>query len=216
MAKSLTTLIVLVVIGASILLIYFSKDSYKLLPINENDPLVSNRSNFQNWREFGSPYGNFKVLLPSLPQHVADKIPDPLTKENRQFDMYAAADENGTAYMINTIIFPNAVDDKDVEDVLRKVINDMLERKKENKLKKANMENFRDFRSLDFAYENGDVTVAGKAFLQGKTLYVLSMVDKTGSFKNSEFDFFVNSFEAFDGSQKIPKPSSKTSKLQKK
>lgn len=196
MTKTLTILIALLVLIGSFLVVRYAKESYKILPIDEQNPLLAQPTNFQNWREFSSPYGNFKVLLPSLPQHVTDKIADPITKEPRKFDMFATSDESGTVYAINTTTFPNKIEDKDVEEVLRAVLNDMLQRNKANKLKSSTMGKFRNFRSLDFAFDNGEVTVSGKAFLHENTLYVLSMVDKTKAFKSAEFDFFVNSFDA--------------------
>lgn len=213
MTRTLSILIALLVLLGSFLVIRYAKDSYKILPIDEKNPLTDASSNFLNWREFRSPEGTFKVLLPSLPQHVADKVADPITREPRKFDMYATADENGTVYMISTTSFPNKVGDKNVEEVLRSVVNDMLERNKENKLKSAKLGSFRKSQSLDFALENADVTVAGKAFLQGNTMYVLSMLDKTASFKTAEFDFFVNSFDFDKVNEKAPPSEQKSQKV---
>lgn len=207
MTRTLSILLALLVLIGSFLVIRYAKDSYKILPINEKNPLIGGQGNFQDWREFSSPSGSFKILLPSIPQHVTDKITDPVTKEPRKFDMFAVADDNGTAYMVNAITFPEKIDEKDAEDVLRNVVNDMLKRNKENKLKMADMGKFRDFRSLDFVFENNEITVAGKAFLHDKTLYVLSMVDRTNAFKNAEFDFFVNSFDASRTPTSIPAPA---------
>lgn len=210
MSKTIIALIIFLVLLGSYLVIRYAKDSYKILPIKETNPLTTDSSNFINWRVFEAPEGNFKASFPTLPQHVTDKVADPITKEPRKFDMFASADENGTAYMISVTSFPDSVGEENIEPVLRSVVNDMLQRNKDNKLKMANLGTFRKHRSLDFSLDNGQITIAGKAFLIGNTMYVLSTIDKTDSFKAQEFDFFVNSFERLNPNDKrsIPKPKS--------
>lgn len=212
MTRTITVLIVLLVLISAFLVIRYAKDSYKILPIDEQNPLTADSSNFLNWREFQPQVGNFKALFPTLPQHITDKVADPLTKEPRKFDMYVSADENGTAYTASITTFPNEIDEKNVEVVLRSVVDNILKRNKDNKLKYANIGNFHQHHSLDFSVDNGKVTIAGKAFLVGNTMYVLSILDKTASFKKQEFDFFTNSFDIVNPNEKlIPKP--KTEKI---
>lgn len=207
MSRILSILLALIVLVGSFLVIRYAKDSYKVLPINEKNPLLAQSSNFEEWREFSHPDGLFKALLPSLPQHVTDKISDPITKEPRKYDIFAAADEHGTAYVINIITFPNKMETKDIENAMLSVVNDMLIRNKENKLTMTKMGKLRNLRSLDFTLENGEVTIAGKVIFHDNTLYVLSMVDKTNAFKTKEFDFFVNSFDINDSNKKLPDSS---------
>lgn len=195
MSKSFLIVLALIVLIGSYLVTRNAKESYKVLPIDEQNPLQTGGSDLQKWREFTNAEGKFKVLLPILPQHVTDKINDPVTQEPRKFDMFAAADENGTAYVVSMITLPNKIDSKDIEKALRNVVNDMLARNKSNKLKVAKLGVFQGANALDFAFENGDVTVVGKAILRGTTIYILSMVGKTEAYSGKEFDFFVNSFE---------------------
>lgn len=197
MSRMLTILIAILVLVSSFLVIRYAKDSYKLLPFDEQNPLKQT-SNFQDWKEFNQTDGTFNALFPALPQHVTDKIEDPITKEPRKYDMYAAADENGTGFIISTITFPDKVDDKDSDVILRSAVNDVLARNKENKLKMTKAGTFHNSNSLDFALENKQVTVAGKAILHNNILYVLSMADKTNDFNVDELNFFVNSFHILD------------------
>lgn len=208
MSRMLTILIAILVLLGSFLVIRYAKDSYKILPFNEKNPLNA-KSNFLDWKEFNQTDGTFKALFPVLPQRVTDKIADPLTSEPRKYDMYAAVDELGTGFIISTITFPTKVDSRDVETVLRSAVNDMLERNKDNKLKMTKIGKFSGADSLDFALENSQVTIAGKAILHNNILYVLSMADKTGDFNANELNFFVNSFHIIEGveSQKPPKPA---------
>lgn len=193
MSKIMTVLIAILVLIGSFLVIRNVKDSYKVLPIDEKNPLKS-ISNFQNWKQVDQTDRTFDALFPAHPQHVIDKIPDPITKEPRKYDMYAAADEHGTGFIISTITFPEKVDDKDIDAMLKRAVNDVLERNKENKLKMTKAGKFQNSDSLDFVLENKEVRVAGKVILHNNILYVLSMADKTDDFSSDELDFFVNSF----------------------
>jgi hypothetical protein len=161
-------------------------------------------THYETWREFTSPVGDFKVLVPNLPQHATDKIIDPQTKEPRKFDMYVSAKEDGTIFMISAISFPTAADERTNERLLTSVINDMLARNVDNKLKMMQAGKFRHFQTMDFAIENNDVILGGKAFVHDKTLYVLSVVSKQGTLNSKDFDFFVNSFDVVSPPNKTP------------
>jgi hypothetical protein len=220
MTRLTTILIAILVLIGSFLFIRYIKDSYRLLPFNEKNPLDagSNKplSNFLNWKEFNHTDGTFTALFPVLPQHVTDKIADPITKESRKYDMYAAADENGTGYLVSTTTFPEKIDPKNVEIVLRSAVNDMLSRNKDNKLKITKAGKFNDSDSLDFALENNQVKVAGKAIIHDNILYVLSMADQSADFNNEELTFFINSFQILEkdiNSQNPKSPPSKSNKM---
>lgn len=206
MSRTLSILIAAIVLLGAFLFFRNMSNSHKtdiVVPTNQhlsegaNDPSLGMKqiSHYENWKEFTSQTGNFKVLFPILPQHATDKILDPKTREPRKYDMYVAANEAGTVFMISAITFPNGIDEKDEEDLLSGVVNDMLARNKDNQLKMMQKGNFRSFRSTDFSIENGDITLGGKAFIKGNTLYVLSVIAKHGSFDGRDFDFFVNSFD---------------------
>jgi hypothetical protein len=196
MAKVLSILILLAVIAGTFFAVKYSKDSYELLPINQQEPMKEWEEdlahNFQNWHEFTPPAGSFKVLLPGLPQHATEN------NATRKYDMYATTDDKGRAYMINAITFPINPKPGEEGQVLKDAVNDMIERSKENKLRMMQPGKLRQFDTLDFALENGEVTVSGKAFFHGNTLYILSMIDKTDQFNDKVLSFFINSFSAED------------------
>lgn len=201
MSRTISLLILLMVIVAAFLMLRNTKDSYKLLPdLNDKEAEVlagdsTSEKGFENWHEFASPKGDFKVLLPVLPQHATDKITDPKTKEQRKYDMFVSAKDDGTVFMISMITFPAKIEPVNVESTLTSVVNDMLARNKENKLKMMQGGKFRDNDALDFSIENTDVSVTGKAFIKHDILYILSELTKDGKFNQTEFDFFVNSFD---------------------
>jgi len=159
---------------------------------------------FQNWREFSSQAGHFKVMLPRVPQHVTDKITDPKTKEPRKYDTFVAGDENGPAYMISAITNTKGDNEEASEDTLKQIVNEMLARNKDNKLNKMELNRFREFKALDFSMTNGEIIIAGKVFSHGDTVYVLSMINKSKAYNPQELDFFINSFDVLNSGVTAP------------
>lgn len=200
MSRMLTILIAILVLLGSFLVIRYAKDSYKTLPLDEKKSL-NPPPNFQEWKEFNQTDGTFVAMFPVLPQHVTDKIPDPITNEPRKYDMYAAVSDQGTGFIISTITFPEKVKEN-IESILRSSVNDMLTRNKENKLKMTKLGKFFGSDSLDFSLENNEITVAGKVILKDNMLYVLSMADKTDEFNLEKLNFFINSFHIRDENNK--------------
>ena len=213
MSRALSILILAIIVLGAYLLVKYVQDLYRVPPVTEVQTQVPTSAatpsavtevdpNYESWKEFTSPTGQFKVLLPILPQHATDKIADPKTKEPRKYDMYVAAKNDGTVFMISAITFPSGIAEKDSEALLTNVVNDMLARNKDNVLKMKQASAFRNFKALDFSIENGDIILGGKAFVHNNTLYVLNMVSKHGTFNLNEFNFFVNSFDVVPGGEK--------------
>lgn len=198
MPKPLTLLIGIVIVIVASLLLYNLKDSYKLLPVNENQPdLTTENAPFKirDWRQFSPPEKEFRVLLPALPQHAIDTIPDPKTNELRKYETFVSADDDGKAYMISAITFPNELTDDQLENTLQSVIDDMLARNKDNKLHSKEFGLVGDRKSLDFTIANGETFIAGKMFSQGNIVYVLSVLTNKGQYDPKDLDYFVNSFK---------------------
>ena len=202
MSRPLLILIVLIAILASFFVFKNVKNSNDNLPVGIH-PIPSTTVptaqgagfEFEKWHEFTAPDGNFQVLLPSLPQHATDKIQDQKTKELRKFDMFVSTKNDGTVFMISMITFPSKIDEKAYDEVLANIVNDMLTKNKDNKLRMKEINNFHDIKALDFAIDNNGITIGGKAFIRQNTLYVLSMIVQGDNFNKQEFDFFVNSFD---------------------
>lgn len=158
-------------------------------------------ANLHNWREFTSLKKNFKIFLPALPQHLADKVPDPATGEIRKYDTYLAAGDNGTAFMVNTITLSHKLDLKKADEALKNVVDEIISRNKANKLNEAKPGKFREYPALDFSINSNDTVITGKVFTDGNTIYILSMIAEPSRVKNDDMALFVNSFELLDGNK---------------
>lgn len=155
---------------------------------------------FNGWHEFIPPNGKFKASFPSLPQHATQKLEDPKSKESRQYEMYVSEMENGTIFMISLITMLDPQKGKIDEEVLKTVINDIVSTNPNSKVKQMKMGTYLDNPAMDFSVENGVVTIDGKAFIIGNTLYLLTSAAKIDSYKPNEFNYFLKSF-------KLTKPS---------
>ena len=207
MSKTLTLLAALFVVIAVFLMMrnYNNDSSHSILtsqPMLEADAGSKDTSNFHEWREYSFKPEHFKVLLPSLPQHVSDKIADPKTKEMRKYETFASAADNGAAFMVNAISFSTLEEAEAGEETLKDIVNEMLTRNKENKLNEMKKTTFHGLNALDFSFNNENLLIEGKVFAYGKTMYILSMINKKEAFNKKELDFFINSFDFVD--EKLP------------
>jgi hypothetical protein len=210
MSRSLTLLAALLLLTAILLILrnYETNDdkdiNLKPTPIsNSSASAQKNDSNFHQWHEFTSETSNFKVLLPSLPQHVSDTVLDSKTKELRKFDTFALAEDNGSSFIINAITFDPNHEVKADEESFKGAVDDMITRNKDNKINSLKMGSFRGMPALDFslnneAMTNEAMTIEGKVFAHGNKMYILSMIHSKGTFNKKEFDFFINSFDFID------------------
>ena len=80
-------------------------------------------------------------------------------------------------------------------EFLQNLIKEMLTTNPKNQIKDLKTSEWHKGKAVDFDLENEGASVNGKAFIEGDTVYVLS-VATTPEFANpQEFNFFVNSFQ---------------------
>lgn len=159
------------------------------------DAAVKSDIDLQKWKEFSPPSNKFKVLFPAVPQHAQEKLQDPNTKENRQYEMYVSEKDDGTIFMISAITMLDNTNPKIDDTVLKNVINDLLASNPKNKVNKIEKGTYKGNSSLEFSIRNDQVNIDGRAFLVGNTLYILTSAAKIENYHKPEFDLFANSFE---------------------
>ena len=152
------------------------------------------------WKKFTSVNNEFSVLLPTLPQHVQEKVTLPNGKGAIEYHMYLSQEKDGTTLMISMIQYPQAFDTSKPDLLLENVMKEMASGSTTNELQNVEKGAFQSFPALDFSIENKDFSLRCKAFLHNKTLYVLSVIDRTAAGDiNAVFDKFMNSFELLNG-----------------
>ncbi len=173
-----------------------SAEASLLKPDQQNTtlkPLV-NHSRMQSWKEFSSPSGDFKVRLPSSPQHIIDEIFDKNANESHKYQTFISTGDGGYVFMISVITYPRGLEDDQLEKTLKDSVKEMIVRNKANVLKEMNLSQFQNRKSLDFSLLNGEMLVSGKVFAKGNNLYMLSMINRANEFNAEELAYFLNSF----------------------
>lgn len=199
-------LIILIAILLSILAVKSLKTSYRILPIQQAKKVDT--VPFSDWHNFKAPTGKFSVRLPVLPQHATQTVVDPKTKESRFYDMYVAQTEDNRVFMISLITFSG--DGKETSEILQKtIVNDMLASNPKNQLRSMRVGDFHNFKSLDFSIENPDMTLVGKTFMNGPTLYLLTTIFNAHNFNAQDFDYFTDSFKLLTPEESKPAPALK-------
>ena len=198
MSKVLPLFILLIAVICAVLTIQYFKITGKHLrstpPMGmETAQNVANLK-LQEWHEFTAPSGQFKVLLPALPQHAADVFNDPKTKKMHKYNMYFSKKENGSIFMISLITFLDQTSQKNDKQLLIDVVQNMLVIDSTKKVVSMKDGKYLDYQSLDFSIENGTAKLNGRAFFIDNTLFILSSVSEIENYSNTEFEFFINSF----------------------
>lgn len=176
------------------MMLYEAKDTYKILPVSEevNPPL----SQYADWTEYTAE-GKFKVLLPVVPQHATESLAQP---EPRVYNMYVSEMADGTIFMISQIRFLGGIE-RTPQNLLSDIMRDMLKSNPDNELKDVNADVFQGFHAMDFSIVSPQREMLTKAFVKGKTLYVMTMIAKNAEARRSDFETFVNSFQLLDDRQ---------------
>jgi hypothetical protein len=147
-----------------------------------------------DWKEFNPNNGKFTVFLPTLPQHASDAVPLPTGQGFIKYDMYLSQERDGTVFMISMIQYPNDFDTTNAQSLLDNVMKELMGGNVHNKLKTSQKGMFKEFPCIDFLIENNEILIRSKAFLVNKTLYVLTLIDKTPIDVEGHFKQY---FEAF-------------------
>jgi len=150
---------------------------------------------FEGWQEYNSPALKFKVFLPGQPQYTTETLPIPNTPFSLYYHLYVAEEGDGTTLMVSIIRYPDGIDTSNKEPLLKNVMNEMVTSDPGNSLRSLEIGTFRGYQSLDFKIENSDVLIINKAFMVAKDLFLLTLIDKTGNFREAEFSYFIDSFQ---------------------
>lgn len=148
-----------------------------------------------DWKLFRSVDGQFSVSLPVLPQHASEAVPLGTGHGSIKYDMYLSQDRNGATFMISQIQYPLDFETPNVAELLANVATEVLKGNSNNKLKNQKNGLFQSHPSLDFVIENNDVVIIAKAIFDGRTMYVLTLIDRANENIEKIFDRFINSFQ---------------------
>lgn len=153
---------------------------------NVADAATLTQSSVQ-WQEFIAPEKTFKVLFPSKPAFISEKNP----QENLIYNAYISEANKNEFYSIMLI----TMDDKaNNSDRLNQALKKMISSNPHERVKKQTSSKFKNKDAVDFIIEADNRITQGKAFVEGRTLYILSTVASAENYNEEKFNYFVNSF----------------------
>lgn len=199
MGRLLMYLIMAAVLLVGVMLIRFSAELYRGLPADLDTPpeVVP----FEDWREYVSAVGSFKVLLPVLPQHASEQLAVPDTTYFLEYNMYVAEENDGTTYLISLIRYPDELNTDNHAAMLENVMNEMVAANPTNELSSAGFVEYLGFNALAFKIVSPETVVNSRAFVNGKEMYLLTVIDKTGGYKEGDFEYFLENFVLIEGGE---------------
>lgn len=202
MSRFLSILLVIAVLVLGWLFFFNRSDTHQAL--KEGTVSSSASPNYASWHDYKAPKGQFRALLPNLPQHAANTKIDEESQESRDYEMYLAEDDQGAAFSINTITFTDKPKEALNDAFLEKTINDMLSSSAAGSEKSIKLVPYKKGKAVVFSVENEKGFMVGKAFFVGKTLYVLTSINTQENKKPQDIEFFFNSFELNPNDQQEP------------
>jgi len=186
--------IAIVALSAFLFMRYMQQNNPSSKPIGSETAAGITPPEFSSWREFFSPTGHFRVLLPTLPQHAKDNIVDSKTHESHKHDTFVSVSvEKAEVFMVSIIKYPQPISPDVLKETLQSVVDDVLNRNKENKLESMTMNDFKGHKALDFVILNNDSRIVGKVFADKATIYLLSLVTKESPYESKDYDYFIDS-----------------------
>lgn len=203
MARLLMILLVVLIFLGGVMIIKYAPYTYKGLPVAVDKPLESRP--FQDWREFISAIGRFKVQFPAEPQSADEELPVPDSQLVLKYNMYVSEEQGGGTFMVSLITYPEGLDTSKQENMLENVMNEMVKANPENRLRSLEFHDFQGHTALDFLIESPEVIINSRSFVVDKRLYLLTVIAKTKQYSADKFLYFINSFEFIE--KAAPGPS---------
>lgn len=148
----------------------------------------------KKWQEFNSTAGQFKVLFPTQPTHETESDVIPGTELTYTMDTYTSEEENGSAYIVSSILYSDDLDSANPNDVLEGALNGMVTSDENNVLVSSEFEYFLGNLAINFLIQNEQVYMRGKTILKGRRLYQALFAYESQNYSDLDYENFINSF----------------------
>ena len=82
-----------------------------------------------------------------------------------------------------------------MDSILENVMNEMVVANPQARLKRLEFKDYEGYRALDFLIETPNIYIESRAFLAGRNLYLLTLIDKLDTYEEIDFQYFRDSFQ---------------------
>lgn len=161
----------------------------------------------EDWKKFSSTQNGFTVDLPTIPDHVSQKVDIPQTDLSIKYDTYISEPSESVVYVISVWYYPAEIDMSKPEVNLQDGFGGMLSALPGSQVLKMEIGEIKgDFKALDFLVKHEDVFFQGKLILVYNTLYQVFSVYKENMDVKQNYDRFIDSFNLVNPGQNKPAP----------
>jgi hypothetical protein len=152
---------------------------------------------YANWKEYRPQNDRFEVRFPTYPQHTtaSDSARFGTSQDVVRYDIYLSQGRGGSSFLISMLGYPESFDLAKDDMLFDAVAKDMLSSNPNSVMIDPKKGIFHSRPSYDFTIQTPQFTTKSRAFLDGKTLYVLTVMDKSPEYLNEEFEMFTSSFK---------------------
>lgn len=146
------------------------------------------------WQDFHSTTGSCSVKLPSMPEHISEKIKMPDSQYELKYDAYISDHNKSSVYMLLVAQYPDYVDQSYAQSSLEGFLNGILSYNPANQLIFADLTLVNGNEALDFFIRAGAVYFRGRAMLIKNSLYLMAMECEAPAYDEAQYNSFVSSF----------------------
>ncbi|NGX30697.1 MAG: hypothetical protein K940chlam8_00046 [Chlamydiae bacterium] len=158
-------------------------------------PQAPQKKQSQEWQEFMSVIGEYKVSFPSPPQHISEVVKIKDTDVSIRYDAYIAQSGVDALCMVLIAQYPKSVMTEHPEDGLKAFLHGILSQSQEAELMSLEMTQVQGFTAVDFLINNQGVYLKGRALMVDNVLYLIAMEGHHTQFSNTDYMKFMNSFQ---------------------
>jgi hypothetical protein len=153
------------------------------------------KENYNHWKKFHSVPGKCTIAFPSVPEHVKQTMKLEEDNYNMQYDVYVSTEgEKQAVFMVLIAQYPPYVNESCAELSLECFLNGILTQHPNNQLVFADLIEFQGHKGMDFFIKTKGMFFKGRVVMAGSNLYLVAMECDESSYKDHQFNYFINSF----------------------
>lgn len=151
----------------------------------------------EDWKEFNSIEGKFKVIFPKFPSHETENIDIKNVKNQPKMELYTSEQSDDIAYLVSYIPYSNEFDFSNPKTSLENSVNGSLQNLEGGKLVSSSFSKYSNYDAIDYVLYSSkeDMYIKGKNIIVGNTLYSLAVTYRQKSVTDIQTDKFFNSFQ---------------------
>ncbi|MDN3504136.1 MAG: hypothetical protein P0S95_01005 [Rhabdochlamydiaceae bacterium] len=180
------------VIGASLLL---SCASLTAATTQDVEALKVSSKSFKSWKRLHSTSGKCRISFPEEPEHMQQSMVLPEEQMELKYDVYVAGLEQKAVFMVLIAEYPTVINQSYAQLSLENFLSGILTQNPYNRLIFADLVTVQGHKGLDFFIRTKDVYFKGRAIMANNQLYLLAMECEVQNYQESDFNYFIDSFE---------------------